>query len=135
MSLKGYATQEQADTEIISAYAAAMQQVPAVAAAPGWFKVGSFYLPKSLERCRLEVIASVSDEDLTGTVRLYDSTSTVEAPVSGSDVSITSLAVETARSGGFSLVGDRTYFIQMQVVGASGDDQFGVLDTASLTGA
>jgi hypothetical protein len=133
MSLKGYAIQEQADTEIISAYAAAMQQVPAVAAAPGWFKVGSFYLPKSLERCRLEVIASVSDDDLTGTVRLYDST--VEAPVSGSDVSITSLSVETARSGGFSLVGDRTYFIQMQVVGASGDDQFGVLDTASLTGA
>jgi len=135
MSQQGYMLTEEVDTEIVSAYAAALQKVPAVAAAPGWFKVGAFYLPKRLAKTCLEVIANVSAAGLAGTARLYDPTLGVEAPVSGSDVAFSATDVGRFLSGSFTLEGARTYWILAQVVGATGSDKFGIVDTASLTGA
>lgn len=135
MGQQGYSLTEKVDTEIVSAYAAALQKVPAVESAPGWFKTGSFYLPKTLNRTRLEVIALLSAAGLTGTARLYDPTPGVELPVSGSDVLFTSLTGDRVLSGSFSLTGNRIYFVQAQAVGATGPDKFAIVDTASLTGA
>lgn len=132
MGQQGYALTTEVDTEIVSAYAAALQKIPAVVSGPGWFKAGSFYLPKSI-RCRLEALGSVSAGGLVATARLYDPTGT-DAPVSGSDVSFSGLSTDRYLSGGFDLTGNRTYFVLVQVVGATGSDKFGVLDTASLVG-
>lgn len=129
--LNGYALTQEFETDLISAYAASMQEVPAVSAAPGWFVVGAFRLPKSLERCRLEVIALVSDAGLTGTARLYDCTA--EAPVSGSEATFTGVGGTAAyQSGIVGLSGNRVFLVQCQVVGAAGVDKFGVVETASL---
>lgn len=133
MALQGYLLQAEVDTEVVCAYAASQQQVPAVAAAPGWYKIGAFYLPKDL-KCRLDVIAFVSAVGLTGTARLYDPTAGTDAPVSGSDISFTNLTDARSLSGSFSLVGNRTYLIQVQGVGAAGPTKFVVLNTASLVG-
>lgn len=134
MGQQGYALTEKVETEIVSAYAAGAGEVPAVAAAPGWFVRGSFYLPKSLAKTQLEAIGCVSATGLVGTVRLYDPTTGVDAPVSGSDVSLTGTSLARALSGTFELTGNRTYLVLVQFVGAVGDDKFGTLGTASLVG-
>lgn len=135
MGLQGYSLTEKVDTEIVSAYAAALQKVPAVVTGPGWFKVGSFFLPKALQRARLEVISSVSAPGLIGTARLYDPSVGIDLPVSGSDVVFDSLTGDRVLSGSFALLGNRTYFVLAQCVGATGADKFGLVDTAGLTGA
>jgi hypothetical protein len=134
MGQQGYALTTKVDTEIVSAYAAAMQKVPAVASGVGWFKVGSFFVPKTLSQTRLEIIASVSAAGLTGTARLYDPTVGVDAPVSGSDVSFTGTDTARVLSGIIAVTGARTYFVLVQVVGATGADKFGMFDTATLVG-
>jgi hypothetical protein len=131
MSLQGYALQTEADTEIVSAYAASLQNVPAVTVAPGWFKVGAFYLPKALA-CRLDVIAFVSSAGLVGTARLYDPVA--NAPVAGSDVTFSGLTDARALSSQVQLAGDQIYLILCQCVGATGVTKFAVVNTASLVG-
>lgn len=133
MSLKGYGLTTEIETEIVSAYAAALQHVPAVTAAPGWFAVGSFFLPKSVQ-ARLEIIGGLSAVGLVGAARLYDPTPGVDAPVSGSDVAITGTDAARYLSGAASLVGGRVYTVQVQVTGATGGDKFGTVQTASLVG-
>lgn len=134
MGVSGYLLQAQVDTEVVCAYAAALQKVPAVAAAPGWFVCGSFFMPKNAA-VRLEVIASVSNAALVGTARLYDPSTGVEAPVSGSDVAFTSsTGGALSRSGAFALEGNKVYYVLAQVVGAAGPDKFGTVETASLAG-
>jgi hypothetical protein len=134
MSLQGYALTAEISTEVVSAYAASLQSVPAVVSAPGWFVVGSFFLPLSVQ-ARLEAIAAVSAPGLTGTLRLYDPSPGVDAPVSGSDVQFTTEDHARVLGGAVTLQGNRTYRLQMQVVGATGFDKFGSLHTASLVGA
>jgi hypothetical protein len=129
--LQGYALNAESATEIVCAYAASRQSVPAVLAAPGWFVVGSFYLPKTV-KARLDVIAGLSALGLTGTARLYDPATGVDAPVSGSDVSITNLDSARALGGVVTLTGNKVYLIQVQVVGATGGDKFGTVYTAAL---
>ncbi len=130
----GYALTTEFETEIVSAYAASMQEVPGVAAAPGWFVVGSFYLPKTLDKVRLEVIALVSAVGLTGTARLYDPTLGVDAPVVGSEAIFTGQDLARFFSGIVALTGNRTYWMQAQVVGAAGVDKWGTVATANLLG-
>lgn len=131
--LGAYATQQETDTEIVSAYAAGAQNVPAVAVAPGWFQIGAFFLPKAL-RCRLEFIGAVSSSGLVGTARLYDPSSGVDAPVAGSDVTFTSTNTQRNLSSAFDLLGNRTYWILVQGVGAAGADKFVAVGTAALAG-
>lgn len=131
MSLKGYALQEEINTEIVSAYAASQADVPAVVSAPGWYTIAEFFLPKTV-RCCLEVIASVSAGGLIGTCRLYDPTSGVDAPVSGSDVSFSATASDRYRSGAIELAGNRRYMIQCQCVGALGVDKFATVQNGCL---
>lgn len=133
MSLGGYATQPEADTEIVSAYSASAQSVPAVATPPGWFKTGTFYLRKNL-RCRLEFIGGVSSSDLVGTARLFDPTAGVNAAVSGSDVTFSNLSNARQLSGAFDLVGDRTYLVLVQCIGPEGGTKFATVGTAALAG-
>jgi hypothetical protein len=135
MGQQGYALTEKVDTEIVSAYAASQQNVPGVNAAPGWFKIGSFYLPKNLKRTRLEMIGHVSFAGLVATARLYDPTTGVDAPVSGSDAVLSSLSDARVLSGSFELVGNRSYLIMAQCVGSSGPSKFAVVNTASLVGS
>lgn len=131
MGLQGYALQAEADTEIVSAYAASMQNVPAVTVAPGWFKIGAFYLPKDLA-CRLDVIGHVSSAGLAGTARLYDPVA--GAPVSGSDVPFSALTDSRFLSSQLQLTGNQLYLILVQCVGATGVTKFAVVNTASLVG-
>jgi hypothetical protein len=129
--LQGYSLNAESATEIVCAYAASLSQVPAVLAAPGWFVVGSFYLPKTV-KARLDVIAALSAAGLTGTARLYDPTPGVDAPVSGSDVSFTAQDSTRVLGGVVTLTGNKVYLIQAQVTGATGGDKYGTIYTAAL---
>jgi hypothetical protein len=132
--LQGYALNAETATEIVCAYAATRQTVPAVLAAPGWFLVGSFYLPLTVKG-RLEVIAGLSAAGLTGTARLYDPAPGVDAPVAGSDVSFTAQDLTRVLGGVVQLTGAKVYWILAQVVGAAGADKFGIVSTSSLAAA
>jgi len=130
--LSGYGLLVDSTVEVVAAYAAAAQNVPAVEEEPGWYQIGAFYLPKTVP-ARLEVIACVSDASLVGYCRLYD----VEdgEPVAASVVRFTTLAVgQRAFSSPCELTGNRVYLMQMQVVGDVGEEFFGFLQTASLAG-
>ena len=133
MGLNGYALQTEINTEIVSAYAASQQDIPAVLAAPGWYTFAEFYLGKTV-KCRLELIASVSHVSLAGTARLYDPTLGIDAPVSGTDTPFASLTSDRFLSGIVTLTGLRRYLIQAQCVGAVGLDKFATVQTASLGG-
>ena len=104
--------------EVISAYAAAMAQIPVVPATPGWYVVGAFYLPISV-RAKLEAIGLVSVAGSELHVRLVDAATAT--PVSGSDVTITSSTVDVrAVSGAVDLEGGKVYQFQAEAIGASG---------------
>lgn len=129
--LGSYATQTEVDTEIVCAYAAAQQDIPAVASAPGWYTFAEFFLNKTVA-CRLEIIANVSASGLAGTCRFYDPVA--DAPVAGSEVSFSSLTSVRALSSALNLTGNQRYMIQCQCVGAAGVDKFATVQTASLGG-
>lgn len=133
MSLGNYMLQPEADTEIVCAYAAAQQDIPAVAAAPGWYSFAEFFLPKTVTG-RLEVIGFVSAGGLVATCRLYDPDPAVDAAVSASLVSFSSLTSGRYLSSAVQLTGNKRYMIQCQCVGATGADKFATVKTASLGG-
>jgi hypothetical protein len=112
--------------EIISAYTATNQQLPAVPAEPGWYVVGTFYLPISA-RARLEIIGSVSDAGLTLRGRIFDMTDGAE--ISGSHAETSSVLDDRETSGFVDLTGGRVYQIQAEVIGPSG---FGCVKSATL---
>lgn len=113
--------------EVISAFSAANQQVPAVNGASGWFVIGSFYIPIT-SLVKLEVVGLVSDAGLTMNVRLFDMTSA--APVSGTAVDVTALVDQRVVSGRVELAGGRLYQFQAQALSAS--NVFGVVKSAAL---
>jgi hypothetical protein len=132
--LQGYGLTTTVDSEIVAAYAASQDTVPAVDTDPGWVTVGAFTLPKSLAACRLEAIACVSDASLSGVVRLWDATAGAEQEVSGSRAAFTSVGLdETVHSATVALAAGR-FLVQAQVTGDSGDYFFGLVRTASLVG-
>ncbi len=131
MSLRGYALQEEFDTEIVSAYAASQADVPGVVSAPGWYTIAEFFLGKTV-KTRLEVIGFVSAGGLVATCRLYDPTAGTDAPVSGSDVSFSALVSDRYQSGAIELAGNRRYMIQCQCVGAVGIDKFATVQNGCL---
>lgn len=116
--------------EVLSAYAATNQTVAAVAATPGWNVIGAFFMPGTA-LVRLDLFGSVSDAALSMRARLFD-LSTAQ-PVSGSTVTITSLTDVRKLSAQFSLTGNRTYQIQLEVTGGSGGAFFGSAKSASIT--
>lgn len=115
--------------EIISAYATLTQTIDAVASAPAWMVVGSFFMPKPA-LCKLELVGLVSDPANSMTARLFNSTDS--AVVSGST---TDAVVETtdARkfSGVVSLDGGKLYQMQVQVIGPD-NTTFGVARSVQL---
>jgi hypothetical protein len=122
---------EPADTvEVVAAYSAPKKQIPAVATTPGWRVVGSFFLPRTV-KARLDMIASVSASGLTCRARLLDLAT--NAPVSGSTATTTSQTPARALSGIVSLTGNRSYQIQVECTGATGDDKFADFETATIS--
>lgn len=121
----GLTTENQ--VEVISAYTATNQQLRSVATTPGWYVVGSFYLPIS-SPARLEAIGLVSAAGITLRVRLFDLVAC--APVDNSTVEIVAMKIDTrVVSESIDLIGKRLYQIQAEVVGAEG---FGVVAAATL---
>ena len=118
-------------TEVVAAYSAPQTMIPAVAATPGWYVVGSFFLPLTVT-ARLDAILQVSAAGVTANVRLFDMTDL--APVTGAAVSSTSTAQERKLSPVFSLTGNRRYQIQAEALhGTPALDKFAVVSTASIT--
>src|SRR5262245_2591698 len=107
------------EVEVLSAYSAPQAPIPAVAATPGWYVVGAFFLHAAAE-LRLELIGAVSDASLTMRARLFDLV--VKAPVSGIQATISGLNGLTDQrvlSTSAELAGNRTYQIQVEVTGGS----------------
>lgn len=120
-----------ADVEVISAYTATNQTIPAVAAAPGWYVVGVMFLRTSVQDARLEIIGAVTDVSLEMNVRLFDMEAA--APVSGSDAKIVGSVLDARSvSGLFALIGQRKYQFLAQVVGGVSSSLFGNLKSATL---
>jgi hypothetical protein len=128
--MRGFALKQTAELAVLSAYAAPVQTIPAVATTPGWYVMGAFFLESSAE-LRLEVIGLVSDVDLTMRARLFDMTT--NEPVGDISVSVRSLTDTRVLSGFAKLTGGRLYQIQVEVTGGAGEDQFGVLRSAAPT--
>ncbi len=125
----GFAVEKAATVEVVAAWVAPETVVSAVAAAPGWSLLGEYYLPKSCT-ARLDVVGLVSSAGLTLTTRLWDTTD--KAAVNGS-VAITATAPTRALGTAVQLLGDRTYQVHVQCVGAAGDDKFGVICAATIS--
>lgn len=118
------------NVEVISAYAASNQQLPAEPTAPAWIIIGGFYMPVTAD-VKIEAVGSIADGALTLAVRLFDVTAA--APVSGSlTENIDSAVDERVLSGAFELAGGRVYQMQAQCIGPSG---FGIVRTALPIGA
>lgn len=131
--LSGLALTTQQVIEILSLYSAAQQSIVAVAVAPGWNVIGAFPMPTDAD-IRLDVIGSVSDASLTMTTRMYCVSPGFVGPVSGSSVQIASTTDVEVFSGVFTLQGGRLYQVQVEVVGAAGDDFFGLVRRAAPAG-
>lgn len=116
--------------EVLSTYSALEQAIPAVASAPGWFVVGAFKLSSSV-RAAIGLIASVSDESLTLTARIYDLTTLSSV----GSVTLQSKTDQHVTSGGMNLVGGHLYQMQIQVVGGAGSLLFGSLKQMNLVPA
>jgi hypothetical protein len=129
MSLQGLKLTQGPEVEILSAYAASHQEIAAVAATPGWYVIGVFYMIAT-SAVRLEIVGSVTHDSLTMKARLFD-VGAAEV-VSGCAVELTGPVTNRRLSAPFSLPGAKLYQIQVEVTGSSGADRFGVLSTASL---
>lgn len=121
-----------AQVEIITAYVAPNTHVEAVAATPGWYVAGSFFVGSKAENARLEAIGVVSDASVTMHVRLFDLTDA--EPVVGSTINIQSLVDSRGTSALFDVAAGHTYQIQVEAIGGAGgdDDLFGILKSANL---
>lgn len=131
--MQGFALTETAEIEVLAAYSAPQQAIAAVAASPGWYVVGAFFLQTSAT-LKLELVGAVSHASLTMRARVFDLTS--NQPVSGISVSIsgaTSTTDQKVLSGPAPLTGNRTYQIQAEVTGNAGGSYFGVVRSAGPT--
>jgi hypothetical protein len=120
--------------EVISLYSAPQTPIAAVAAEPGWFVIGGFFMPASAT-IRLDLIGSVSDDSLTLSTRLYCVTDGFAGVVGGSLVSLATVVDTRQLSSAFTLEGGRLYQVQAQVVGDAGDDFFGYVRRLTPAGA
>lgn len=132
-SLSGLALTTQQTIEILSLYATSQQPILAVAADPGWTKIGSFPMPTTAD-IRLDVIGSVSDPSLTMTTRLYCVTPGFVGEVSGSRVSLGATIDTEVFSAQFTLTGGRVYQVQTEVTGNAGDSYFGYVSRVAPAG-
>lgn len=109
--------------EVISAYAATNQELPAVFPPPSWVIIGGFYMPATAD-VKLELVGSVS---IVGTlalqVRLFDVDGAV---VVGGSITPNIVGTTDVRviSGAFRLPGKKVYQVQAQCIGTSG---FGIV--------
>ena len=121
---------EDADTvEVIAAYSAPKTVIPSVATTPGWVVVGEFPLPKSVS-ARLDANILVSAPGLTLRVRLYDME---DGAVSGATAQTTAQTSTRVLSGIVALQGGRSYQIQAECTGGTGDSNFGVVSSATIS--
>lgn len=127
--MEGYALTQATQFEVVSAYASARTQVPAVAESPGWHTIGAFWLPLD-GLARLDVIGAVSESGLALRVRLFDLAT--GAPVPGEAV-VSATATTRALGPTAQLTGQRTYQIQAECVGAVGSARFATIDTATVS--
>lgn len=127
--MSGFAVEKVTSLEVVAAWVAPKRVVPAVASSPGWYVMGEYYLPKST-MAQLDAVGAVSHESLTLRVRLWDTTA--KAVVQGG-VSITSVAGTRIKGARVSLTGGRTYQVQAECTGGSGDTLFGVAETVTIT--
>lgn len=130
MSLQGYATQEQADSEIICAYSAPEKAIASVAVAPGWVTVGTFFLTKTINRVRFEMICSVSDLGIVASARIIDP-KTLEVLTGSTFVLVGDLLIARSLSPIFPMQGQQLYAFQAQGVGPAGTL---FVNTAGLVG-
>lgn len=133
MPINGHALEEASSVEVITAYSAAMTTVQGVETTPGWYSVGLFFLPRTVENVRLEVIGLVSQSGagLSLNARLFSISDA--AVVSGSTLSITANAFTRALSGKINLTGQRSYMIQVECVGDDDLNDYAIVKTASIT--
>jgi hypothetical protein len=128
--VKGFATTSRPSIEVLSASNASQDDIPSVAATPGWFVVHAFYLPVSVA-LRLELIGLVSEAGLTMRARFFDLG--VNAPVASSEASITATTDTRALGPLVELTGARLYQIQVEVTGGGGAEQVGVVRAGAAT--
>lgn len=131
--LSGLALTTEQVIEILSMYSSSAQSIVAVVTEPGWNVIGAFPMPTTAD-IRLDVIGSVSDPALTMTARLYCVTPGSVGEVSGSRASIASAIDTEVFSAQFTLQGGCLYQVQVQVVGAAGDNYFGLVRRAAPAG-
>ncbi len=128
----GFALTTANSADVVAAYSAPKTVITAVASGTGWNVIGEFYLPLTVT-AQLDVVGLVSDADLTMTARLWSVADKAAVTTLGT-VATSSTSAVRLLSARNSLTGDRRYQIQAQVVGSSGLDQFGVVETATITG-
>ena len=127
--LQGFAVEEATKYEVLSAWTVPATVVPGVASGTGWQTLGEYYLPGDVD-ARLDCTGLVSASGLTMTMRLWDTVTKQAVPGS---VEISSQVPQRKLGPRVSLAGLQTYQVQVQVVGAAGDDKFGVVDSATIT--
>lgn len=131
--LSGLALTTEQTIEILSLYASSQQPIFGVGAAPGWQVFGALPMPTTAD-IRLDVIGNVSDSSLVMSVRLYCISPGSVGVVSGSLLTLSSLADSQQFSGQFTLVGGLLYQVQAQVVGNAGNSYFGNVRRAAPAG-
>lgn len=127
--MSGFAVEGADSVEVVAAWTVPPSVITAVASGTGWMSLGQYYLPKSVT-AKLDMVGQVSAAGLTLTARLWDVTD--KLPVNGA-ISTTSLAPVRVLGDQVNLTGGRTYQVQVQCVGAAGDDKFGVIGAATIS--
>ena len=118
MAQSGIALSTEQIIDILSLYSSTAARVDSVTVEPGWQVFGGFPMPATAN-IRLDVYGSVSDPALILTVRLYCTTPGFAGEVVGSRAAIVGATVDTeVFSSVFEIVGNRSYQMQAQVVGA-----------------
>lgn len=131
--MQGIAATASASVELISTFTATNQAIPAVVSEPGWYVIGTLFLPIGVTGVQLEAIGALSVAGLTMNVRLFDLVAV--APVGGSDTTaLTAIPDTRSTSGLFDLTGGRQYQIQVQVIGTVDPANFGTIKSAQLIG-
>jgi hypothetical protein len=128
--MKGFALTSRPSFEVLSAYSAPQQDIESVAATPGWHVIGAFPMPLT-SALHLEMIGLVSGAGLTLRARFFDLTA--NAPVAGSDVSLTATVDTKVNGPTVELTGGRVYQIQAEVTGGGDPEEFGTVRMASPT--
>lgn len=125
---EGFGLTKATSLEIITAYGVKQVTIPAVTSSPGWHVIGEFFMPKTAS-ARLDVLGLVSASGLTLNARLFDMTT--QQPLAL--VSTTSQTLARKLSGKHTITGQRSYQLQVECVGATGDNKFAVVGTATIS--